>query len=251
MRTRHTPRLDARRLFDRVNYSSLDWPLKTIRLEPDTVEECNQRIASPRVSVAELYHENSKLFEGVLDRLAATHVDPDEVRREFLERRRSSVAATAPYSFGDPRVIGLLTAVRDACPIELFYAIDLRVCEAGRLCWHEPMSDACFLIKELTEERHLRFRSAVVPRRPRDARDGVAVVLVGNLARNDLLYGARGYRRTLLEAGRIAETVVRQASLHGAASGVWFEFVDRQVDACLECDGVEEAALAIIEVEWV
>lgn len=251
MNTRHASKRGAHSTFDRVNYSSLDWPLKTIRLDPDSLEDYNQRTMTPRVSVAELYHENSKLFGGVLDRLAATRLDTDEVRREFLRRRQRSVAGSLRHELVDRRIGPLLTAIRDACPMELFYAVELRVCDGGWLSWHEPLVDACLLVKELTPQQSTQLRSAAVLHEPRGtpASDGPLLVLVGNVARNDLLYGARGYRRTLLEAGRITEVVLHQAVQQEVSVRVSFEFIDRAVDTCLECDGTEESALVMIQIE--
>src|SRR5688572_19005818 len=97
MNNRHARPLDALRIFERVKYSSVDWPLKTIRLEPDTLEEYNQRMVTPRLFVAELYHENSKLFGGMVDRLVATGLDTDDVRREFLRRRHASLVGSVPH----------------------------------------------------------------------------------------------------------------------------------------------------------
>lgn len=250
MKSRHRRTLDAQRIFDRVNYSSMDWPLKTIRLEPDSVEDYNQRTVSPRISVAELYHENSKLFGGMLERLVATHLDPDDVRREFLRRRQASVAGAAGHEHLDRRIGPLMTAVRDNCPAELFYAIELRVSEHGSLSWHEPLSDACFRLRALTREQQRQLGSGAIAHAS-PPHEGPTIVVVGNLARNDLLYGARGYRRTLLEAGQVAGVVVRQAMQQGCAARACFEFFDRLVDACLECDGTEESALAIIHIDSV
>ena len=84
MKPRHARTLTAETMFERVAYGSLDWPLKTVRLQRDSLEDFSQRLITPRFSLSEVHHENSKLFPGMLEELVATHIDPGYVRREFL-----------------------------------------------------------------------------------------------------------------------------------------------------------------------
>ncbi len=72
--------------------------------------------------------------------------------------------------------------------------------------------------------------------------------LIGCFARNDLLWGARGYRRTLLSGGRIAERIAAIAFQVGLQTRIIYEFDDHRVDAAIDVDGVEEGTLAVIEL---
>ena len=63
------------------------------------------------------------------------------------------------------------------------------------------------------------------------------------------LYGTRGYRRTLLEAGGVTQVALRLAIDAGMAARARFEFLDRVIDAVLESDGTEESTLVIIDLE--
>jgi hypothetical protein len=185
----------------------------------------------------------------MLEDLAATRTDADGVRREFLRRRQGWVA-DLPRADADPPVGHLLRTVTDACAPELFYAVELRVFDGQRILFHEPLSNLCYVLKDLGAEERLQLRAAVeVPGMEPPPSTGPFLLLVGSLARNDLLYGARGYRRTLLEAGRVTQAAVRAAMEGGIAVRVRSEFFDRVVDAVLESDGTEESTLVIIDVE--
>jgi hypothetical protein len=72
--------------------------------------------------------------------------------------------------------------------------------------------------------------------------------VIGNFARNDLLFGARGYRRTLIEAGRVTEKIRELAVALKLGPRLRLEFADRVADEILECDGVEERILAVVEL---
>jgi hypothetical protein len=106
-------------------------------------------------------------------------------------------------------------------------------------------------LKGLTPEDGRRLASAVDIEHPnaRPVRTGTLMFLVGSLARNDLLYGARGYRRTLLEAGRVTEVALRESANTGIIARARLEFIDRTVDSVLESDGTEESVLVVIDLE--
>jgi hypothetical protein len=171
----------------------------------------------------------------------------------FLSRRRTSASTFIAHRDLDPRVAALFTSIRDACPAELFYAIELRLCHREWLSWHEPISDSWFVVKALAPQERSQLASAGRMRPPShtSVHEGAWIALVGNLARNELLFGVRGYRRTLLEAGWITEVIVREAVRHGITARASFEFLDRMVDGCLECDGIEESTLVIVELDGV
>jgi hypothetical protein len=78
----------------------------------------------------------------------------------------------------------------------------------------------------------------------------VAIVLVVcSFARNEVLYGTRGYRRTLLEAGQVIRRLAAAAAAAGLTTDVVYDYADYDVDAALGVDGVEEGSVAAIFVE--
>src|SRR5438034_3819165 len=112
MRRRSDTPLDAQALFAALCQFQLDWPGKTVRLERNSLLDHQQRPVSPNVSVAELYHENSKLYPNMLGELAAARVKVKELRQAFI-RRRAAVATRQPpeQSLDHHPVRQLLTAV--------------------------------------------------------------------------------------------------------------------------------------------
>jgi hypothetical protein len=249
MNRRTRERLSTQKMFDEVVFSSIDWPWKTVRLERDTLQDYCQRPASAIISVAELYHENSKLFPQRVPELAVTRVESDKVRRQFLQRR-SSTAADAPAVNLAPECRRMLSAVTQQIPTDLFYAIELRLAAGDMLLFHEPISDKLQLLKRISADEQTRLRNALRLLAPSGEREhtGPVLLVVGNFARNDLLFGSRGYRRTLIDAGRVTEGVLGIARQAGRAARVKTEFTDRDVDVLVEADGVEEGVVIAIEL---
>ena len=238
-RTQET--ITPKKFFDEVVFSPLDWPGKTVRLEAGTLESYCQRSTSGRISLAEVYHENSKLFPAMIADLTAGRVDHAQVRQEFLRRRAESRAQDKTVQLNS--LSGeLVNKIAPAIEPELFYAIELRFLQSGVLASYEPLSKQLHLTKRLADEDTARLSDAINLIERVESREDL-VFVIGNFARNDLLYGARGYRRTLIEAGRVVEAI-RQVA--GELPRVSLEFSDRVVDGILECDGVEEGTVAVI-----
>jgi len=237
----------AKKLMDQVVFSALDWPGKTVRLERNSQEDYCQRPSSSRLSIAELYHENSKLFPAMVAELAASTLDTDGVRLEFLRRRAEALSQNQQMEVSHP-LRELLTQIADVVQPELFYAIELRIAENGTLASHEPLADRLFLVKRLSSGDRTRLTEAIrlFDESSGPARDSLFVI--GNFARNDLLFGARGYRRTLIEAGRVTEAVLGIAARLGLTARLLIEFTDRALDGVLEADGTEEGVLAVLEL---
>ena len=75
-----------------------------------------------------------------------------------------------------------------------------------------------------------------------------AIVLTTMFDRVRFKYGERGYRFALLEAGHIAQNILLAATELELASVPIGGFVDDEVDALLDLDGVSEATLYVIPV---
>jgi len=239
--------LTPKKLLDEVTFSGLDWPGKTVRLERDTLTDYCQRPASAQPSIAELYHENSKLFAQMVGELAATRVDIAEVRREFLHRRAAALVYS-PQAKLSAVQRALLTGITQVVPLDLFYAIELRIAEDETLASHEPLSDRLALVKHLSSDAAARLTNAIRLIEEPELPPAPILFVIGNFARNDLLFGVRGYRRTLIEAGRVLEAALRVASQLGLFARPHLEFADRALDLILEADGVEEGVIAAIEI---
>jgi len=209
------------------------------------------RSASAQVSVAELYHENSKLNRAHLPELVHTAVDAARFRQEFLRRKRLAAQGADGEDSGDSSSIRPLLETACADEPELFYAIELRLVTGADVYAYEPAAATFRLVKRLASHQIDELAAALGLMEPAHPSAGnLAYVLVlGCFPRNEILLGPRGYRRTLLEAGRIAAAVVREARRLGRRPAVRYEFDDREVDRLMEVDGVEESVVVAVELD--
>lgn len=247
---RSRPQYTADEMLNLALSIPLLWPGRTIRLERDSLFDYRGRSASPQISVAELYHENSKLSYELLPQLTVTATNFEAFRREFL-RRRAAVART-PGGDDFPEIgfwrdlLGLVSAGA----LELFYAIDLRLVVAGFVLTYEPAAGVFQHIKDLkvAEMEELTAALGLVDSvAPANDTQSFAL-LVACFPRNEIFFGPRGYRRTLIEAGRIAERIREQTDRVGRTCVVRSEFSDRDVDLIMEVDGIEQSVVVTFEL---
>jgi hypothetical protein len=233
VKRRHGRVTDAQGAFDAAVYARLPWPGKTTRLERDSLRDLVERSTSTQVSVAELYHENSKLFAARRAELLCNELDVGALRREFVRRRTATRRSLPAYDSSHP-VRTLLTSVAREVDAELFYALDLRVVLRGAVLLHDPGLDVL-----------IEYARADL-----DEKDPQLFV-VASFARNELLYGTRGYRHTLLEAGRLAQQLVSLAGRAALDARLSFDFDDWELNAALQADGVEEGVIVAVELKEV
>jgi hypothetical protein len=244
---RHHLRRDAAALLSAVLFGPLPWPGRTVRLEPDSLADYRARLTSPQVPVAELYHENSKLSRELLPALAMTTVDPAQVRQEFLRRRAALAQVTPGHRFDGMDAWHALLRPAAAARPGLFYAIELRLLTGGELLAYEPAGDSFSLLKGLdaTEGERLAAALSLVPGGGLTDGESLLVVLAC-FPRNEILFGQHGYRRTLLEAGQVTQSLLRAAEEASLTARACYEFATREVDRIMEVDGVEHSTLVTI-----
>jgi hypothetical protein len=134
---------------------------------------------------------------------------------------------------------------------DVWYAVELRAVFNGLLGDYDPLSETFRIVKELTADELGRLRAGLnsVERvAVEDPHDCLLLLVIGSFARNEVLFGIRGYRRTLIEAGRLIESILEQANEAGLAGKVSYDFMDREVDSVMEADGTEQGTLAAINM---
>jgi hypothetical protein len=236
-------------LFEDMGYSPLDWPGRTTRLRRDSVQDVRQRLASTNVALGELYHENSKLYPARCDELAASRLDPDDVRLAFLRRRAESKRPTSsPDAERFAGIRPLLSVTTRLGRTPLFYALELRVADDTLVARHEPLMDTLVILKTnaLGEYASLRRDRQVLS--STSPSPSVLLFIVASFVRNEVLFGARGYRRTLIEAGQLAEIITMEANRLQIPVCPVLEFHDRRIDGFIEVDGIEQGTVLILEV---
>jgi hypothetical protein len=247
---RYRPRYTVDELLNLVISAPLPWPGRTIRLDRDSLFDYAGRPASPQTSVAELYHENSKLSRELLPQLTVTAANFQEFREEYL-RRRAVVARTLgadDWPGADFWSNALSLMFEDGS--DLCYAIDLRLVVAEFVVAYEPAAGVFQRIKDLdaVERRELTAALGLIdPVAP--ASDTQAfMLLVACFPRNEIFFGQHGYRRTLIEAGQIAEKLRERAARAGRTCLVHSEFSNRDVDLIMEVDGIEQSVVVALEL---
>jgi hypothetical protein len=243
--------IDPGQFMSEVLNMPLDWPWKRVELGHLSHHRYRQRPLSRNVAIAELYHENSKLYAERLPELAAGLIDPEALRSEFVRRR--SVGHVGEHL----RALELearhrsILARAGSPEATLSYAVELRVLCGDEIGLHEPITNTLPIVKRLTEGDLGELSEALhlVVGTGEPLPDGPIVFVIGCFARNDVLWGPRGYRRTLMDAGMQAGRVLEAARQSGLSPRAIYEFDDHRVDAALDVDGVEEGTLVAIELE--
>jgi hypothetical protein len=236
-------------LFEDMGYSPLDWPGKTTRLRRDSVQDVRQRSASTNVALGELYHENSKLYPGRCDELAASRLDLDAVRLAFLRRRAEGKRPTSsPDVERFAAIRPLLSVTTRSGRAPLFYALELRVADDALVARHEPLMDTLVVLKDTAVKEYAALRRGLQLLGPISTSPSALLFIIASFVRNEVLYGARGYRRTLIEAGQLAEIITIEADRLQIPVRPVLEFHDRSVDEFMEVDGIEQGTALILEV---
>jgi hypothetical protein len=251
MLTRRTrTRLSAQDTLNAVLSAPMGWPGKTVWLEKTAITEYRQRSMSPYPAAAELYHENSKLFRENVSELSIDGREAAELRAEFVMRRalvvRSSGASICDLASPWRDVLQSLARVDDPA---LFYSLDLRVLACDWIGNYDPVANILQLVKQPREEDLVLLDQGLrlctdLPGRWQER--GAILLILGSFARNEILLGKRGYRRTLIECGMVAQWILAEAKRLGVTATPLHEFADRSVDSVLEADGIEQSTLMAI-----
>jgi hypothetical protein len=248
------------KLLDVVLSPALPWPGRRWTLERSSLRDYQYRPTTPQISLAELYHENSKFYQQMLPELWAAAIDVDAFRDEYV-RRRAQVGSRLrelPFELAPPHRT-VLTKLAATLEARAFYAVDVRVVSERTVAVHEPVSDTLAVLKEYSAEEHVRLTRAVHllssegagHDEPAAPSGGSLIFILGAFARNEVLFGTRGYRHTMLEAGRVVQAAVQGAESCDVSARLCLAFADREVDTLMEADGVEQGTLAVIEMrKW-
>jgi hypothetical protein len=240
--------MNTRQVFDTLAYSGLNWPGKTTLLQPDSLQDYVQRPGSGAISIAELYHENSKLHAAKAAGLLAFETDVEQFRHETLERSAAAIAGHGPLSRSAPDYLLEVLGAAAGTTVDLFYAVELRVLADGWILTYDALHRRTAALKRMNERDASTVRSALGVMKHGKSWNGhnPIVFVLGWFARNDLLFGSRGYRRTLIEAGQVLQALLAEARNQRLNLDVHTEFTDADIDGVVEADGVEQGTVAAV-----
>ena len=234
-------------LLEQLQYSPIDWPWKTTRLRRDPVQDVRQRMSSAHPTAAETYHHNSALFPARLNELPAMWLDASDVRREFLHRQVEAVPPTPNDQIARfPLARAVLDRAVSADGAQLCYAFDLRLSDDTGVARFEPRTGRMEALRGVTPQETREVAAALAPFTSSTTTPVERLFVIACFPRNEVLYGARGYRRTLMETGHVVDGIVEESRRQGIAVQVDLDFFDSVVNAFVDADGVEEATLAVL-----
>jgi hypothetical protein len=240
-------RISAEAALDLLRFSPIDWPGKTVRLDPDSAQEQLQRAWSGRVSIAELYHVNSKLSRSKTPRLLAARTDGETLRRTVVGQTTDNPRSRSspPDELG--RIVARASTTLDD---DAFFTVELRAIVGNVVFAFEPATTNWLEVDTLEPSTADAVGEALRPwptvGQPID--NPIVLVVIARFGRGEALYGPRAYRRALIDAGRLSQAVLDAARQAGAAARLVTEFLDGDLDDAVRVDGVEEGSLAAIEL---
>jgi hypothetical protein len=229
----------------------------SIELERTAMSDFLQRLCATS-HVAELYHENSKIVPSSTVTVPEDDRKLHEVREWFFTTayalEESDVEPSEAHQIriglaGLPERLGslLLPFTQPGPASDLLYSVDLLVLHAGCLyrlivrtehLWVERSFSAADM--EVLRDSVLDLSDLTL------ARAEALLFLVACPWRYMLLYGPRGYRHTLLDAGRLLGRFEAAARRGNLPLSVAQNFYDARIDRLLLADGVERSTLAIL-----
>jgi hypothetical protein len=234
----------------------------SLDLQRTALSDYVHRFTSTSPHVAELFQENTKLTP--FSTLAVPRDDRslEELREWFFTTAYAPKEDEVdPARTGDfratlndlrPEALGVLLGMfSEPGPVaNLLYSVDLLVLQGRRLFRLVPRTAFLWIERDVTHDKIQALKAAIldVPA-PTLARSRTFLFLVPCAWRYMLLYGPRGYRHTLLDAGRILAHLEGSARAHNLAIAVSQDFYDKRVDQFLYVDGVERSVVAIVALQ--
>jgi hypothetical protein len=233
----------------------------SIDLERSTESDYLYRLSSNTPHPAELFHENSKLTPFSTLTIPSDDQKLQEIRKWFFSTaysmKEEDINQAEAHRFRSKiselpaSLVNLLMTFTQPGPVtNLLFALDLLLLQNQRLFRIVAESDYLFIERDVKASNVQDFKSAVIDM-PRVELDRFASFLFMVVCpwRYMMLYGPRGYRHTLLDAGRLLAYLENAAQQHKLRLVVNQNFYDSQVDRFLFMDGVERSTLAVLAIK--
>jgi hypothetical protein len=218
----------------------IDYPLRLIelnRLHPE--------------HLTAWYHENSKMFPSV-------YWAKEEARKELmsiLNERYQLEQSYKDYGIAEELDIkeweelpSSIHALKDlASNVEGLNAVELYVVSNGhavRNFYYFDFRRSKLVTLRTCPDSFLRDALVHSPQEEMDS----AIIVTANLDRGMLLYGERGYRAVLLQAGRMVEKITTRWERENIPHLYHVEFFDDRLHERMGIDGFYEAAFAVLTV---
>ena len=241
---------------------------ETVIMSPNSVDlmrtvksDYLHRFSEHTQYVAELFQENSKLTRCSTLEVPPDHRKLEEVREWYFNTayaiKEEDLDSTQAHHVRMPieeltEALASLLEVfsQPGCVTNSLYALDLFLLHSGRLFRIVPQSSYLWVERDYQAEEVQRLKREIID----VSRDMLAhasnfLFVVGVAWRYMMVYGPRGYRHTLMDAGRLLAHLEARASQVGIRMEASQNFYDNRVDRFLFMDGVERSTLAVIALQ--
>jgi hypothetical protein len=234
-------------------------PSKTVILEKDSFTDIMQRYTNANVNLAEFYHENSKLSKYNIEGISAINIqDLNSLIRSIALLPRNIPLPKIPFEnnwkskarkeiASEIQVFHILRELTDE-DCTFFFDCEFKIITSeGKFLTYDPSSKNLYIHKQNTlpfEKLHelLLIKDTAIS----DIK--CIIVIIGVFIRNAVLFGTRGYRKTLIDTGRAAEYLMTKLNNTDLSVKIISEFFDREINMAAGCDGVEKAVLIVMTI---
>lgn len=231
----------------------------SVELERTALSDYMQRLAGPR-HIAELFHENSKLTPSSTLTVPLDGRKLAEVREWYFSTayamRESEVEPKEEHQFRcrlrdlpEPLRPLLRPFTQAGAFSDLLYGVDLLLLHGGSLLRTIARSEVLWVERRVRGEEIAELQAALLDLSDYEVAHATALLfVVGCPWRYMMVYGPRGYRHTLLDAGRLLAGLEEIGHRHHLRLATAQNFYDAKIDHFLYADGVERSALAVVAV---
>lgn len=231
----------------------------SLDLERNVATDFLYRFSSKAPNIAELFHVNSKCIpcstlapkdESTVEQLKEWYfstcydlrkedLNPDKVKEMCIRFDDLSLEvreALAPFS-------------ESGAATDLLFGVDLFLMNKQQVLRLLPRRGLLWVERTVGIKDWNTFRSSLLEG-PAELLNSTRHVLflVGSPWRYMMVYGPRGYRHTLMDAGRILEVLEARISSIGLHAVIVRNFYDNQLDRLLYLDGVEKSVVAVVAI---
>ena len=147
--------------------------------------------------------------------LLASRTDVAQLRDVVTAQRSQALHDGSWPPVELPRQVGaMLDKALEGLPGSALFAFDLRIAVGTTLAVFDPLRKAAYGLKTIApaELAAISDALALIDRKSAPSPDAILLFLVASFARNQMLYGPRGYRRTLIEGVRLVERALSRAT---------------------------------------
>lgn len=234
--------------------------LNSIELEKNSITDFQYRFISKFPNIAEIFHENSKLNEYTAKCIVTDREMMKEaknwyltttckVKEEDIDREEAKDIFKNIETLPQNLTKLFVDFSKEGRETEHLYNVDLLLLYNHNIYKYIPLSKYLLLEKKIGSKEMSLLKTWIIEEERNCLERALGIIfLVGIPWRNMVLYGPRGYRNMLIEAGCLIHHLSQRSSDNGLDLVSFKNFYDNKINRFLNVDGVESFTLSIIAV---